>query len=133
MLTQGIAPAFRCGVHLFILPSAIASIPSLSGHAIAYPWLSLPRVHRLGTSRPQGSCRNGCCLFRCHHGPIKVRLSFPTPTIIIIGSWYVVEVDMLCAIQSPASPFILLSPRLNMVLTHSRTPLSLTTPSITYY
>ena len=37
-------------------PYAIGSIPSLSGHAIAYRWRSLPRVrrrHRL--SKPQGS------------------------------------------------------------------------------
>ena len=28
----------------------------------------------------QGSSSNGCCLFRDYHGPIFVRLSFPTPT-----------------------------------------------------
>ena len=35
-------------------PYAIGSVPSLSGHAIAYRWRSLPRVpHR--ASKPQGS------------------------------------------------------------------------------
>ena len=34
---------------------AIASVPSLSGHAIAYRWRSLPRVRRLRSSKPQGS------------------------------------------------------------------------------
>ena len=37
-------------------PYAIGSVPSLSGHAIAYRWRSLPRVRRHGASKPQGSC-----------------------------------------------------------------------------
>ena len=36
-------------------PYAIDSIPSLSGHANAYRWRSLLRVHRQGASKPQGS------------------------------------------------------------------------------
>ena len=36
-------------------PYAIRSVPSLSGHAIAYRWRSLPRVRRHGASKPQGS------------------------------------------------------------------------------
>ena len=36
-------------------PYAIGSVPSLSGHAIAYRWLSLPRVRRHRASKPQGS------------------------------------------------------------------------------
>ena len=36
-------------------PYAIGSVPSLSGHAIAYQWRSLPRVHRYRASKPQGS------------------------------------------------------------------------------
>ena len=36
-------------------PCAIGSVPSLSGHAIAYRWLLLPRVRRHGASKPQGS------------------------------------------------------------------------------
>ena len=36
-------------------PYAIGSVPSLSGHAIAYRWRSLPRVRRRRTSKPQGS------------------------------------------------------------------------------
>ena len=34
-------------------PYAIWPVPSLSGHAIAYRWHSLPRVRRLGASKPQ--------------------------------------------------------------------------------
>ena len=36
-------------------PYAIGPFPSLSGHAIAYRWRSLPRVRRHGASEPQGS------------------------------------------------------------------------------
>ena len=36
-------------------PYAIESVPSLSGHAIAYRWRSLPRVRRHRASKPQGS------------------------------------------------------------------------------
>ena len=34
---------------------AIGSVTSLSGHAIAYRWRSLPRVRRHRASKPQGS------------------------------------------------------------------------------
>ena len=36
-------------------PYAIGSVPSLSGHAIAYRWRSLPRVRQYRASKPQGS------------------------------------------------------------------------------
>ena len=36
-------------------PNAIGSVPSLSGHAIAYRWRSLPRVRRHRASKSQGS------------------------------------------------------------------------------
>ena len=36
-------------------PHAIRSVPSLSGHAIAYRWRSLPRVRQHRASKPQGS------------------------------------------------------------------------------
>ena len=35
---------------------------------------------------PQGSSSNGCYLFRPHHGPINVHLSFPNT-----HDWYVVD------------------------------------------
>ena len=56
VLTYGIPPAFRGGVivHLFIPPTAIGSVSSLPGHAIAYRWRSLPRVRRHSASSPQG-------------------------------------------------------------------------------
>ena len=36
-------------------PYAIGSVPSLSCHAIAYRWRSLPRVRRHRASKPQGN------------------------------------------------------------------------------
>ena len=65
-----IPPAFRDGVHILLYtPStAIGPVPSLSGHATAYRWRSLPRVCRHRASSPQGSSSNGCFLFNFHHG-----------------------------------------------------------------
>ena len=54
----------------------------LSFHAIITHRLVSPlRVRRHRASSPQGSSSNGCCLFAGHHGPISVRLFFPTPTV----------------------------------------------------
>ena len=60
-------------------PYAIESVPSLSGHAIAYRWRSLPRVRRPRASKPQGSSERVL--------PWQVTMDqlnsplFPTPTI----------------------------------------------------
>ena len=41
---------------IYFKPSyVIGPVPSLSGHAIAYRWCSLPRVHRHKDSKPQDS------------------------------------------------------------------------------
>ena len=54
VLTYGIPPEFRGGVHM--KPRhVIGSVPSSSGHAVAYRWRSLPRVRRRRASKPQGS------------------------------------------------------------------------------
>ena len=69
------------GIRLFLPSTATRPVLSLSGHhSITYRWRSLPRVCRLRASSPQVSCSNGCCLFRCHHGPFFVSISFPPPT-----------------------------------------------------
>ena len=70
VLAHGIPPAFRGGVHLFIPPYVTGSVPSLSGHAIAYRWRSLPRVRRYTASSPQGS--SSSCL--------KKNLNAPRPS-----------------------------------------------------
>ena len=49
VLPYGIPPEFR-GASIYL-----ESVPSLSGHAIAYRWRSLPRVRRHRASKPQGS------------------------------------------------------------------------------
>ena len=71
-----VPPAFSCGVHLFMPPIAIGLVPSLSGHAIAYRRRSLPTVLKVVPA-------TGAAFSGYHHGPINVRLSFPTPTINI--------------------------------------------------
>ena len=38
-------------------PYTIVSVPSLSGHAVAFRWRSLPRVRRHMASKPQGSSK----------------------------------------------------------------------------
>ena len=57
-------PDFRGRVHLFMSPTAIESVPSLSGHAIAYRWRSLPSVRRHRASSPQCYSSSGCS-FSC--------------------------------------------------------------------
>ena len=55
----------RCPGQRPSIPSTTTgSVPSLSGHAIAYLWYSPPRAHRHRSSSPQGSLSNGCGLFR---------------------------------------------------------------------
>ena len=80
LLTRFLAISAATSVYLYrYSPYAIGSVPSLSGHANAYRWRSLPRVLRHRASSPQGSSERVLPLH--HHGPINVRLSFPTPTI----------------------------------------------------
>ena len=55
VLTYGIRVPRR-RPFIYIKPSyAIGSVPSFSGHPIAYRWRSLPRVRRHRASKPQGS------------------------------------------------------------------------------
>ena len=56
VLTHGIPPDFRGGIHFLFKPIyPIGSVPRLPGHVIAYRWRSLPRVRRHGVSNPRGS------------------------------------------------------------------------------
>ena len=67
-------------------PYAIGSVPSLSGHAIAYRWRSLPRVRRHRASKPQGSSKRVL--------PWQVTLDqFICASLSHIHCWY--EVGML--------------------------------------
>ena len=78
-------PAFHGGIHLFMPPIITGAVPSLSEHAFAHRWRSLPRVRRHRASSPQGSSSSGCCLLMYHYGPVNVRLSFPTPITTILA------------------------------------------------
>ena len=89
MVTHAIPPDFRGGVHSFKPSYAIGSVPSLSGHAIAYRWRSLPRVRRNRPSSPQGISSNGCCLCITMDQLMCVSL-FPHP---LYYYWY--EMGML--------------------------------------
>ena len=84
VLTHGIPPDFRGGIHLFKPSYAIGSVPTLSGHAIAYPWRSLPRVRRNRVSIIvvfKVVPVTGAALALHPHGLINARLYFPMPTI----------------------------------------------------
>ena len=86
--TYGIPPDFRGGVHLlFKSPYAIGSVPNLSGHTIAYPSYSLPRVRRHRASKSQGIVLVSGAALAGHHVPINVPLFSHT------RYWY--EVGML--------------------------------------
>ena len=81
-------------IYLFEPPDAIGSVPSLSGHAIAYRWRSLPRVHRHRASKPQGinSSKRVLPWHVTIHGPINMRLSLSRTHYTIIGmkwTWHV--------------------------------------------
>ena len=70
--------------HLHVPPTAIGSVPSLSGYALTYRWRPLPRVHRQRPSSPQGSFPNECYLFRFNHGPFFFSGSlFPHPLVSV--------------------------------------------------
>ena len=74
-----------------IIPStAFVSVPSLSGHAIAYRWCSLPRTYQYKVSSPQGSL-----LFMFQHGFMFIHLSFSTPIVGVLWTCIV------CVIQKP--------------------------------
>ena len=50
-------------------------------------------INSISQSINQGSSSDRCCLFSFRHGPINVRLSFPTLTIDGVG------MKLACAMQ----------------------------------
>ena len=82
VLTHGIPPDFRGGVHVFIQPLAIGSVPSLSGLAIAYIWRSPPRVRRQRASSLMVVPVTGAA-FAGHHVPINIPIFSHTHYTII--------------------------------------------------
>ena len=77
-------------------PYASGSVPSLSGHVIAYRWRSLPRVRQHRASKPQGSSER---LFALENLVSRDGFSCPVPR------------------QPAHSPY-----RLNLVLTYAIPP-----------
>ena len=53
---------FKPNRHTYAIVGSV--VPSLSGHAIAHRWRSLPRVRWHRANSPRGSSSNGCCLRR---------------------------------------------------------------------
>ena len=62
LMTRFLPSSTAASIYLFKPPYAIGSDPSLSGHAIAYRWCSLPKARRHRACKPQGSSSNGCYL-----------------------------------------------------------------------
>ena len=77
-----------------ISPYAIGSVPSLSGHAIAYRWRSLPTVRRHRASKPQGSSER-VLQVAGHYGPIVcgTRSSVLAGLSCTKGVWYIYDWD----------------------------------------
>ena len=83
VLTHGIPPGVHGGVHIFLpTPHAVGSVPSLSGHAIAYRWRLPPRVRWHRASSPQGSSSNGCCLCITMNQMLLCSSLFPHPQLV---------------------------------------------------
>ena len=60
VLPQGIPPNVRSGVHIYLPPYTIGSVTTLSSHAIAYRWRSLPRVRCVQTQSLLYCCCSYC-------------------------------------------------------------------------
>ena len=93
-LTRGIPLDFRGGVHLLIPPYTIGSVPSLSGHAIAYRWRHCRESAGTGPVNLKAVPVAGAA-FPGHHGPNDLRLYFPKP---IIGMKYEVVILIVIVI-----------------------------------
>ena len=95
VLTHGIPHEFRGGVHIFLpAPHTIGSVPSLSGHAIAYRLRSLRRVRWHRASSPQGSSGDGCCLCITADQMLLCSSLFPHP--LLVHSVYVQIIGSVC-------------------------------------
>ena len=57
LLTALFPSSAAASTYLLKPPYVIGSVPNSSGHAIAYRWRSLPRVHCHRISKPQGSSK----------------------------------------------------------------------------
>ena len=90
LLTGFLPISAAASIYFLKPPHAIGTAQSLSGHAIAYRWHSLPSVRRHRASSPQSGSSRGCCLCISMGSNDNVRLSFPRPTIY----WYKVSMQV---------------------------------------
>ena len=109
--TTGFLPiSAAASIYLFKPPYVIGPVPSLSGHAIAYRWRSLPRVRRHRATSPQGNSSNGCYLFITTMKQLMCACLFPHPLQVLyvrmvththyfIHYWY--KVGMLKVLMQP--------------------------------
>ena len=81
VLPDGIHPAFRDGVPLLIWSTAIGPVPSCQVTQIRTNGVHCRQAAGAGPVVLNVVPVTGTCLFRYHHGPLFVHLSFPTPTI----------------------------------------------------
>ena len=85
VLTLGVLPDFPRRrpfiIYLNRHTYSIGSVPSSSGHAIAYRWRSLPRVRRHRNSSPQGCSSNGRSL-RITMDQLMCAYLFPHPLLV---------------------------------------------------
>ena len=80
VLAHGIHLALRGGVHLLCL---CRQPPSDQSRVYRVTQLRTDGLHCREASSSQGTSCNRWCLFKYHHGPINVRLFFPTPTFCL--------------------------------------------------
>ena len=99
---------FTSTTHHRIYTLYIYIVPSLSGHAIAYRWRSLPRVRWHRASSPQGSSSNGCCPCITMDQMLLCSSLFPHPLLI-----YSENVQIIGCIlpHSRSTPVAQLAPR----------------------
>ena len=93
-------------------PYATGSVPSSSGHAIAYRWRSLPRGRRHRASKSQGSFETSAALAG-HHGPINIRLSILYYKIVYTVLMYVYYLLLLyrCSLSIISKIFVAVARR----------------------
>ena len=77
VLTHGIPPAFHDRVHTY---STVYLCSVQIKQMRSRPRARWYRTSTVVLKVPVVRVTNGSCLFRCHHGPIFVRLSFSTST-----------------------------------------------------
>ena len=82
LLTGFLPVSAAASIYLSKPPYAIGSVPSLSGHAIAYRWRSLPRVCRHRASKPQGSSKQ-VLLWQVTMDHLKCAFSFTHPLVLV--------------------------------------------------